>query len=129
MVIYVDELLFLNALITWLLLLCARGFLHLSPGKGRLLLGSLCGGITSLTALLPPLAAWEQIGVQLLSALLIGWAAFGGLGKRGFLRGTACFLLGSFLLAGALLFFSRFVTGQPMLLRGGVFYTPFPWRS
>lgn len=125
MVIYVDELLFLNALITWLLLLCARGFLHLSPGKGRLLLGSLCGGITSLTALLPPLAAWEQIGVQLLSALLIGWAAFGGLGKRGFLRGTACFLLGSFLLAGALLFFSRFVTGQPMLLRGGVFYTPF----
>ncbi|MFR7478925.1 MAG: hypothetical protein ACLUUJ_08815, partial [Acutalibacteraceae bacterium] len=43
-----DELLVLNGLSAWLLLLCVRGFLQLKPSRKRLLLGSMVGALSSL---------------------------------------------------------------------------------
>ena len=50
----------------------------------------------------------------------IGAAAFSGLGKRAFWRGTACLLLCSFLFAGVMVFIAQSFTGRDILLRGGV---------
>ena len=125
MVIYVDELLVLNGLSAWLLLLCVRGFLQLKPSRKRLLLGSMVGALSSLWLLLPAMPKVLELFYQILSAALIGAAAFSGLGKRAFWRGTACLLLCSFLFAGVMLFVAQSFTGREILLRGGVYYMPF----
>lgn len=125
MVIYVDELLVLNGLSTWLLLLCVRGFLQLKPTRKRLLLGSVVGALSSLWLLLPAMPKGLELFYQILSAALIGAAAFSGLGKRAFWRGTACLLLCSFLFAGVMVFIAQSFTGRDILLRGGVYYMPF----
>ena len=54
-VIYVDVLVVLNLIITYLLLLCTALALRQSPSALRLFFGSLLGGFSSLIILLPDL--------------------------------------------------------------------------
>lgn len=99
-VIYVDVLVVLNLIITYLLLLCTALALRQSPSALRLFFGSLLGGFSSLIILLPDLG-WV-IGFLLKAGVcfLITAVSFRCASLRAFFRQVAVFLLCNVAFAG-----------------------------
>lgn len=119
-VIYLDTLIFLNTVVTFLLLLSVRQFSGVRTADGRLIVASFLGGAVSLLILAPPLGPVVGIPVRIACGLLIVTAAFYTRGGKGFLKCACLFLAMTFLYAGGMFFLSQLGTG--VLCRNGVSY-------
>ena len=101
-VIYVDILVFLNTVVTFILLLTVRRFTGAPTSTGRLVLASFVGGIFSLVLLAPEMGLPAQIAVKTAVCVSITLLAFRICGVRLFLRTLALFLGVSFFYAGVI---------------------------
>ena len=117
-VIYVDVLVVLNFIITYLLLLCTASALRLSPSAVRLFFGSLLGGVSSLMIFLPPLPLPLTLVCKAAICALITLTALPAGSLRLFLRNGAFFLLTNVLFAGII--FALMCIFSP----GGVVFSP-----
>ena len=119
-VIYLDTLIFLNSVVTFLLLLSVRQFSGVKTADGRLIAASFLGGAVSLLILAPPLGPLIGIPLRIASGLLIVTAAFYTRGGKRFLKCIGLFLAMTFLYAGVMYFLSQL--GAGVLCRNGVPY-------
>lgn len=74
--IYIDILVCLNVIVNYFLLLASGKFLSRPYKRWRILLGAFLGGLYSLYILLPQLAQWFTILVELAMAATITLTAF-----------------------------------------------------
>ena len=86
--IYIDILVCLNVIVNYFLLLASGKFLSRPYKRWRILLGAFLGGLYSLYILLPQLAQWFTILVELAMAATITLTAFG---REGILKTCSCF--------------------------------------
>ena len=119
-VIYLDTLIFLNTVVTFILLLSVRQFAGVKTGDGRLMAASFLGGAVSLLILAPPLGILLEIPVKIAGGILISAAAFYIRGGKRFLKCVGLFLGLTFLYAGAMFFLSQFFGG--VVSRNGIAY-------
>ena len=97
--VYADSVIALNALVDYLLLLCAGKLCALPLRRARLFLGALWGGIYALLALVWP-RCFALVSVKLLAGVLAVVLAYGW--SRRTLRAVAAFWAVSAAFAGAL---------------------------
>ena len=120
--IYLDVLVALNLYITWAMLYCCGVLTHRRPGKLRMGLGALAGGLSALIMLLPDLPAAVLFPVRLALAGGIVLIAYGWQGWQGFIRLTLVFFMVSLLFAGAMVGLFSLFTPAGMAVRNGTVY-------
>ncbi len=120
--IYIDVLLFFNAVINYLLLLAASAICGVPLKLGRHLLAAAVGALTSLYILAPPLGAVVGIAVRLLFAAAIVFSGFGFGSFKRFLRLLAVFFAVTFGFGGAMLALYTYIAPPGMVVNGGVVY-------
>ena len=104
MTIYIDVLVTVNIFIDFFLLMCVRRFLNIRARLFRLILGSLTGGILSLTALLPVIPAGLNIAADIIFASIIVFAAFGRTNIKNYIKRVAVYFGISFFFCGIMIF-------------------------
>lgn len=119
-VIYLDTLIFLNTVVTFLLLLSVRQFSGVKTADGRLIAASFLGGALSLVILAPPLGFLPELLIRAAGGLLIVTAAFYTRRKERFLKCLWLFLALTFLFAGVTFFLSQLTGG--VISRNGASY-------
>ena len=119
-VIYIDSVFFLNALMDYLLLLCAARLAGLPLRRGRYLLGALAGGAYAAAVFLPGLGFLAETPVKIAAGVLLGLAAYGGEEKLP--RLLLLFFAVSCAMAGCVLGLGLLMGGGVPVIRG-VFYT------
>ena len=102
--VYVDVLIVVNFMIDLMLILCVRRFLHIKARLWRVILSAALGGVLSLAALLPPIPSVLNILIDIASAALLVFAAFGKAPVKSFLKRTAVLFSISFFLCGIMVF-------------------------
>lgn len=128
-VIYLDVLIFLNMMITFLLLSAASRMMKLSPSPGRFVLGAVLGGASSLMILAPELGLLLSLLTKLLFSLIIVVAVYNPKSLRAILRETGYFFAVSFLFAGIMLGFSALPGVSAVQVRNGAVYVNFSFFS
>ena len=121
-VIYVDVLIFLNTIITFILLLTVRRFTGAGTTASRLVVASFIGGCFSLVILAPEMGFWLSLLVKAVIGVSITLLAFRLSGVRLFCRTLALFLGVSFLYAGILWGLSRVGTSTFLTYSNGYLY-------
>lgn len=119
-VIYVDTLFLLNALVDYLLLLCAARLAGEPLKRLRFALGAVLGGGYAVAIFLPGLGFLERPACQLAAAVLMVLAAFWGSRRLG--RQVLIFFSLSCAFAGGVLAISM-LGGQGLSLNRGVIYS------
>lgn len=119
-VIYVDTLFLLNALVDYLLLLCAARLAGEPLKRLRFALGAVLGGGYAVAIFLPGLGFLERPACQLAAAVLMVLAAFWGSRRLG--RQVLIFFALSCAFAGGVLALSM-LGGQGLSLNRGVIYS------
>ena len=122
MTVYIDVLLFFNAVINYLLLLAAAKIVGVPLKTGRHILASGVGALTSLYILAPPLGSVAEIAVRLIFAAAIVFSGFGFKSLKRFLRLIAVFFAVTFGFGGAMLALYTYVSPPGMVVSGGVVY-------
>ena len=105
-VIYIDVLIALNIIITFLLLLASSKIMKTSPSAGRLLLGSVLGGASSLIILAPDVGFILSLVTKLLFSVIIVVSVYNSRNIKTILTQAGVFFAVSFLFAGIMLFAS-----------------------
>lgn len=103
-VIYVDVLIFLNIIVTFLLLLAASRLMKLSPSSGRYVAGSVFGGISSLMILVPEMNFFFSLALKILISLIIILIVYNPKTLRTVAKETGYFLVVNFIFAGMMMF-------------------------
>jgi len=119
-VIYIDSVFALNALMDYLLLLCAARLAGLPLRRGRYVLAALAGGAYAAAVFLPGLGFLSQSPVKLAAGVVLGLIAYGG--EEKLLRLTLLFFAVSCAMAGCVLGLSLLAGGGVPVVNG-VFYT------
>ena len=119
-VIYVDTLFLLNALVDYLLLLCAARLAGEPLKRLRFALGAVLGGGYAVAIFLPGLGFLERPACRLAAAVLMVLAAFWGSRRLG--RQVLNFFALSCAFAGGVLAISM-LGGQGLSLNRGVIYS------
>lgn len=119
-VIYVDTLFLLNALVDYLLLLCAARLAGEPLKRLRFALGAVLGGGYAVAIFLPGLGFLERPACRLSAAVLMVLAAFWGSRRLG--RQVLIFFALSCAFAGGVLAISM-LGGQGLSLNRGVIYS------
>lgn len=119
-VIYVDTLFLLNALVDYLLLLCAARLAGEPLKRLRFALGAVLGGGYAVAIFLPGLGFLERPACRLAAAVLMVLAAFWGSRRLG--RQMLIFFALSCAFAGGVLAISM-LGGQGLSLNRGVIYS------
>lgn len=119
-VIYVDTLFLLNALVDYLLLLCAARLAGEPLKRLRFALGAVLGGGYAVAIFLPGLGFLERPACRLAAAVLMVLAAFWGSRRLG--RQVLIFFALSCAFAGGVLAISM-LGGQGLSLNRGVIYS------
>lgn len=119
-VIYVDTLFLLNALVDYLLLLCAARLAGEPLKRLRFALGAVLGGGYAVAIFLPGLGFLERPACRLVAAVLMVLAAFWGSRRLG--RQVLIFFALSCAFAGGVLAISM-LGGQGLSLNRGVIYS------
>ena len=116
-------LVLLNLFVTFFLLRATARLTGRDPRKGRLLLGSLLGGIYSLLILLE-LSALELTAIKLLMGVSLAFAVFWRPKERwkAFGKTVLCFFLVNFIFAGFMQALWTFAAPAGMAYRNGVAY-------
>ena len=121
-VIYADVLFILNTYITYAILILTALFLHISPSRLRVLLGSVIGGGASLIVLLP-FADEGILGlVRLVLCLILPLVSFSFNGIKPLVKQVAVFLTVNFLFAGIMLGLWYFVSPTAVYYNTGIVY-------
>ena len=126
MIVYADELVLLNGIVNYLLLLACGHLSGESIRRGRLLAASGLGAIYALCAMLPAwsfLLLWGMKAVVCLAMILI---AFGR--ARSLVRMTAL-LIGLSLLYAGLVLLTAALTGARAYIRNGIVCYPVSYRA
>ncbi len=124
MTVYADVLVLTNLYLDFFLLWCVKAFLHLRPKKGRLVLGALAGGLSSLLSL-ATLSRPLLLLIGAVCALVTAAAAFAPLKLFLFFKSVLLFWLFSFLLAGFFLFLLTFFPVGNAAVVGNAIYLNF----
>lgn len=119
-VIYIDSVFVLNALMDYLLLLCAARLAGLPLRRGRYALAALVGGAYAAAVFLPGLGFLAQTPVKLAAGVLLGLIAYGG--EEKLLRLVLLFFAVSCAMAGCVLGLGLLAGGGVPVVNG-VFYT------
>ena len=119
-VIYIDSVLVLNALMDYLLLLCAARLAGLPLRRGRYALAALAGGAYAAAVFLPGLGFLAQTPVKIAAGVLLGLIAYGG--EEKLLRLLLLFFAVSCAMAGCVLGLGLLAGGGVPAVNG-VFYT------
>lgn len=101
--IYIDVLITVNIFIDFFLIICTKKFLHIRVGLKRLILGSVLGGILSLTALLPHLFFGINILVDIAGACIIVFASFGKCNIKNYIKRICTYFSLSFSFCGIMI--------------------------
>lgn len=99
-VIYIDELLFLNIVVNYFLLLTTSMLTKSQVNKFRILLGSFIGGLFSFTVFLPPLGFFLSLSLRIVVALILSFVTFGFKSISLFLKHCITLFLSTALFAG-----------------------------
>lgn len=121
-VIYADILIFINAVITLLMLLTASDIIKIYSTRKRYLLGAFMGGIGSLLLLIPEMNAVLSFAVKLLQCLIIVLCVFGFKKRKPFLKATAGLILSCFLYGGTVFFVQYFLFPDYIYIKNGYVY-------
>ena len=119
-VIYIDSVFLLNALMDYLLLLCAARLAGLPLRRKRYALAALAGGAYAAAVFLPGLGFLAQTPVKLAAGVLLGLIAYGG--EEKLLRLILLFFAVSCAMAGCVLGLGLLAGGGVPVVNG-VFYT------
>ncbi len=119
-VVYVDSVFVLNALMDYLLVLCAARLAGIPLRRRRYLLAGLLGGAYAVAVFLPGLDFLAATPVKLAAGILLALAAYGGEAKL--LRLTLLLFAVSCAMAGCVLALGL-VAGGGVPMVNGVFYT------
>lgn len=120
-VIYIDSVFVLNALMDYLLLLCAARLAGLPLRRGRYALAALAGGAYAVAVFLPGLGFLSQTPVKIAAGVLLGLIAYGG--EEKLLRLLLLFSGVSCAMAGCVLGLGLLAGGGIPPAVNGVFYT------
>lgn len=102
--VYIDVLITVNVFIDFFLLLCTKRFLNIRAKLIRIILGSLLGGILSLTALLPEIPFGINIAADVAFAALIVFVTFGRTEPKNYIKRIAVYFCSSFIFCGIMIF-------------------------
>lgn len=119
-VVYIDSVFALNALMDYLLLLCAGRLAGIPLRRGRYVLAALAGGAYAAAAFLPGLGFLARTPVKIAAGALLGLIAYGG--EEKLLRLQLLFFAVSCAMAGCVLGLGLLAGGGVPAVNG-VFYT------
>ena len=105
-VIYLDVLIFLNTIITFLLLMASSRLMKIYPSPGRFVIASVLGGFSSLIILAPDMGLLLSLLTKLIFSVIIVVSAYNPKSVAAIAKGTGYFFAVSFLFAGMMLFAS-----------------------
>lgn len=128
-VIYLDVLIFLNMIITFLLLLAASSVMKLYPTAGRMVLACIVGGASSLIILAPEMGFLLSLTTKLLFSVIIVTCAFKPVSLAATAKATAYFFIVSFIFAGIMLFASSLPGISLVSYNNGAVYINFSFLS
>ena len=121
-VIYVDVLIFLNTIITFIILLTAVEISGVSAKAVRLLTGSLLGGIYSLIILAPEMNMFFVFATRIAMSVSIVSITFSVHKIKKFLRCLAAFVGISFVFAGIVYFLGSFSFSSFLQMNNSIVY-------
>ena len=126
MTIYIDVLLAVNLYINYFLVRGTSLLLRIEISARRCLLSAAVGAMFSLFVLAPELPFAASTAIKLISGVIIVFVAFGKSKRADFVIRMLCFLLISFVYAGAMLALWVFVAPFGMFYRNGIAYFDIP---
>ena len=121
-VIYADVLIFINTVITFILLLSVKAFAGVRTEAGRMFLASLIGGVYSLIILAPKMHFLLLLLAKTGMCVSIVFIAFRVRSARKMLRCAVSFLIVSYLYAGVMYAFSYFFQNEFLVVNNGASY-------
>lgn len=121
-IIYVDVLVFLNTVITFLILLTTVEISGVEAEKSRLIIGSVVGGVYSLLILAPSLNLFFIILTRFAICVSTVFITFHIRNIKKMLKCLLCFVVISFLFAGAVYYFAGIFSDNFMHVNNGYAY-------
>lgn len=128
-VIYIDVLIFLNTIITFLLLLASSRLMKVYPSPGRFAISSILGGFSSLIILAPDFGFFLSLLTKLLFSLVIVITAYNPKSITAILKETGYFFVVNFIFAGMMLFASSLPGISIVNYNNGAVYINFSFFS
>lgn len=128
-VIYLDVLIFLNTIITFLLLLASSRLMKIYPSPGRFVIASVLGGISSLIILAPEFGFFLSFLIKLIFSLIIVISAYNPKSFSAIAKETGYFFVVSFIFAGMMLFASSLPGISIVNYNNGAVYINFSFFS
>ncbi len=122
MVIYVDVLLFINLILDYLLLSLVSVLTGSRVSGKRKIVASLIAAMFSLYIFLPDLTVWLELLLNIISALVIVFAAFGYKNPKRFLRCLFTFYVVALLYGGLMSAIWMLFKPRGMSVKNGVVY-------
>ena len=120
--VYIDVLVTVNIFTDFFLLLYVKRFLSIRARLFRLILGSLIGGILSLTALLPKLPTGLNIILDIIFASIIVFFSFGRTNIKNYIKRVAVYFGISFFFCGIMIFIYTAFKPKGMAIFNDVVY-------
>ncbi len=128
-IIYVDVLVFLNVIVTFLLLLAVARLVHISPLPWHYVFGSLLGGASSLIMLLPEMGFLFSALTKLLFSVVVTGITFLPRSFAAAAKVTGYFFTVSFIFAGMMLFAASLPGVYLVQYNNGTAYINFSFES
>lgn len=122
MVIYIDVLLFVNAIINYAILMTAEKLLKRDIRLYRMILGSVIGALFSLTIFIQPDSRILLWALKLLTSFIITLIVFGWRSRREFFRSFLCNTTVSVIYCGAYILFYQLFKPPNMVIVNDVLY-------
>ncbi len=120
--IYVDVLVFINAVIDYYLLRLTSLFLKERPHRIRLIIGSIVAGFMSLYILVPKFNAFVEFAVSAVFCLLIVMVTFGRKKANRLCKLSTCYFLISFVFGGFMFAVANLISQSGLAVRNNVLY-------
>lgn len=128
-VIYIDVLIFLNIIITFVLIHASGRLMRIYPSAGRMTIASILGGFSSLIILAPEMGLIISLLIKLLFSLIIVVCAFNPRSFSAIARETAYFFAVNFIFAGIMLFVASLPGISIVQYNNGAVYINFSFIS
>lgn len=121
-VIYVDVLIVLNFILTYLFVLCTCGILSIFPSGIRIFFGSLIGGISSLAVFIQDMNTALCLLLKAGICLVITLISFKCCSVKSFIKCLVTFSAVNFVFAGIIFFISSLNIADSLTVKNGTVY-------